>query len=275
MAHPDTAFDLKGKVIVITGATQGQGADIAELCAQAGALGVVLAGRNPDRGEKVRATLATAFPQTKFVFVVTDVSKEEDCRLLISRTEQEFSRVDGLVNCAAYNPRAYLDETTAPMFDLIYQTNLRGPFILTQEFVRVVRKHGVKGSSIVNIASVQANGGAPFSMAYATSKAALVALTKNNAQELRKDRIRVNCVNMGWTLTDNEDQLQKDWGDVGEKWADVADAAHPFGRLLRPRDVSKVVVFLLSDLSAMMTGSIVPIHPEVIDGCLPAGVGGK
>ena len=120
---------------------------------------------------------------------------------------------------------------------------------------------------MVNIASVASHGGAPFIMAYSVSKAALVALTKNNAAELAPRRIRVNAVNMGWCYTDNEDKLQKaNTGD--EKWIEKADAGCPLGRILRPADVASTVCFLLSSASSMMTGSVIELHPEFSEGML-------
>ena len=104
-------------------------------------------------------------------------------------------------------------------------------------------------------------------MAYSASKAALVNLVKNNAAELAPRGIRVNGINMGQCLTDNEDKVQRaQAGSAANDWVQKADANVPLGRILRPADVAPMVVFLLSDASSMMTGSIVDLHPDFADG---------
>lgn len=104
-----------------------------------------------------------------------------------------------------------------------------------------------------------------FYINYST-EAALVALTKNNAAEL--PHIRVNAINMGWCLTDNEDVVQQTEHLAGSDWVRHADASVPLGRILRPQDVAATVGFLLSDASAMMTGAILDLHPEYANGML-------
>eukprot|EP00997_Jenningsia_sp_PLL12_P010896 NODE_8295_length_416_cov_43.356948_g7426_i0.p1 GENE.NODE_8295_length_416_cov_43.356948_g7426_i0~~NODE_8295_length_416_cov_43.356948_g7426_i0.p1 ORF type:complete len:125 (-),score=30.01 NODE_8295_length_416_cov_43.356948_g7426_i0:41-385(-) len=101
--------------------------------------------------------------------------------------------------------------------------------------------------------------------------AALNALTKNNATELAPHGIRVNAINMGWTLTDNEDALQR--SEKGDDWLQKAETGKPFGRILRPVDIASTVGFLLSDASLMMNGSLIDLHPESVTGMLPADLG--
>lgn len=93
-------------------------------------------------------------------------------------------------------------------------------------------------------------------------------MTKNNAAELAPHKIRVNAINMGWTLTDNEDVMQQSEHAEGGDWVKHADAGVPLGRILRPHDIATTVVFLLSGASAMMTGSVLELHPEWADGMI-------
>merc|ERR1712151_682132 len=136
--------------------------------------------------------------------------------------------VDGLVNAAGTTERGNLMETTVDMFNKQFDINTRAPFLLTQAFA----KHNIAknaGGSVVNISSIAAKGGAPFIMAYSASKAALNVLTANNASELAPYGIRVNAINMGWTLTDNENDLMVAKG--GPNWMEQAEPGLPLKRI--------------------------------------------
>ncbi|CAM9656612.1 unnamed protein product, partial [Choristocarpus tenellus] len=110
---------------------------------------------------------------------------------------------------------------------------------------------------------VTAHGGLTKVSTYSVSKAALNAMTKIHAHELRSSRIRVNAINVGWTLTDNEHVVQtEEMGTVD--WLQQADKGHAMGRLLRPVDVAATVGHLLSDASLMITGTVVDLHPELV-----------
>ena len=108
-------------------------------------------------------------------------------------------------------------------------------------------------------------GGAPFILAYSCSKAALACFTKNTAAELRPHGIRVNQVNMGWCYTEAEDRGQR---QTNENWLAEADAASPSGRILRPEDTAASVLHLLSEASAMVTGAILDISPDMLPGIM-------
>ena len=149
-------------------------------------------------------------------------------------------------------------------------TNLTAPFLLTKHTSEHMKEKGVCGS-IVNIGSICAHGGGTFILAYSCTKAAMAALTKNTASELRGYRIRVNQINMGWCLTDAEDAGQR--AEKGDNWLADADASSPSGRLLRPIDTATSVLHYLSNATTMITGSIMDISPDVIIGMLPGGTG--
>jgi NAD(P)-dependent dehydrogenase (short-subunit alcohol dehydrogenase family) len=188
---------------------------------------------------------------------------------------KDVGPISGVVNAAAITARGNLLTETAQGFDLQMAVNVRAPFLITQAAAQHMMEHKkVDGTlnSIVNICSVAAHGGAPFIMSYSASKSALVALTKNNAAQLAPHQIRVNAINMGWCLTDNEHALQKQQSSDGEEWSKQADQSVPLGRILRPRDVAATVAFLLSGASAMMTGSILELHPEFAEGMLSLSV---
>ncbi|CBN78054.1 conserved unknown protein [Ectocarpus siliculosus] len=258
-------FDVTGKMFVVTGGTQGMGLVISACIAKAGASAVTISARSQDTGEKAVAQLTEHTPSCRFFFVPADVAKEEDCSRLVSEADRLMGCIDGLVNCAAWTARATLDTTTVDVWDRMMNTNVRGPFLLVQAVSKSMRSKGRPGS-IVNISSVVAHGGIPKVSTYSVSKAALNACTKMHAYELKRSRIRVNAINVGWTLTDNEHVLQR--VEMGsENWIEDADKGHAMGRLLRPVDIAATVGHLLSDASAMMTGTIVDLHPEMVDNC--------
>ena len=118
---------------------------------------------------------------------------------------------------------------------------------------------------MVNILSVSAHGGQPKLTAYCTSKGALAVLTKNAAYGLRKDRIRVNGLNIGWMATPAEHAIQAAEGAPAD-WLEQADARSDFGRILRPLDVARMVTFLLAEPGEMVTGSIIDFDHNVIMG---------
>jgi NAD(P)-dependent dehydrogenase (short-subunit alcohol dehydrogenase family) len=176
--------------------------------------------------------------------------------------DEKFGKVHGLVNAAGITDRGTLEDTTVELWDRVFNINVRAPFILTQDVVKMMKRNN-SGGSIVNIISDTSHGGAPYIMAYSAAKGALATLTKNNAHALRFDHIRVNGVNMGWTLTPHEEMVQKGMGK-GDNWLEEAEAQMPFGRLLRPYDIAYIVTFLLSDQAEMVTGSVIDYNQNVI-----------
>lgn len=255
-------LDVTGGVFVITGGTQGLGLSTARLLKGNGAAGLVLVSRT----ERKQACIELDGDGCHCLWIQADLSNQEDASSVIPKAVEamkDVGPITGVVNAAATTARGNLTTTTAEDFDLQMALNVRAPFLITQ----AAAKH-MKGGSIVNIASSAAHGGAPFIMAYSVSKAALVALTKNNAAELAPRRIRVNAINMGWTYTDNEDAVQQDEHAAGSNWLQHADASVPLGRINRPQDVAATICFLLSGASAMMTGSVIDLHSDYPHGML-------
>ncbi len=250
----------EGRIFVVTGGTQGLGEATARILAEQGAAGVVVCGRNEDRGGAVAYGLEEA--GCPALFVKADLLQEEDCRRVIHLADERFGRIDGLANVAASTARGTLDDTTADAWDAMFALNVRAPFLLMQEAVRVMRREG-RGGSIVNVSSVSAYGGQSFLTAYCTSKGALDTLTKNAAHALVSERIRVNGINVGWMATPNEHRVQLSEGKPAD-WLEHADADQPLGRILRPGEVGKLIAYLLSDDAELMTGSLVHFDQGVL-----------
>src|SRR6267378_2044037 len=244
---------LTGKIAVITGGTQGLGAAIARLFADRGAYGIVTCGRSVAKGQAKAQEIQDA-TGTKAVFVAADLGKVEDCRAVIAKADAEFGRVDVLVNAAAVTDRGTILDTSPELFDKIFNVNVRGPFFLMQETIKIMRREKIAGS-IVNIGSMSAKAGQPFISAYCASKGALATLTQNTAYAVMRNRIRVNGLNIGWMASDGEDRIQREYHKAAPDWLQKAAAAQPFGRLLDPKEVARAVAFLCGEESGLMTGS--------------------
>ena len=286
---------LDGRIIIVTGSTQGVGAAIATHCAEQGAAGVVICGRNEENGRAVAGAIEQC--PVGGEFVRADFEHVEDCREVVRRCDERFGRVDGLVNGAAITTRGTLGMTkTAGLSPLSVsscgQTSCGGlpaggaplrrevrssdglvkphretsvvwdQLFVTQEVVRIMRRERISGS-IVNILSITKYCGPDFICAYSSSKGALATFTKNIANHLLTDRIRVNGINLGWTDTPNEHAAQVGMGQP-ENWLEHAERVSPFGRLIKPIDVARLAVFLLSEDSGVMTGALIDQAQRVI-----------
>ena len=254
-----TRFD--GKVALITGSTQGVGEAVARRIAAEGAAGIVISGRNSDRGVSVARDLAVG--GTPAVFVATELGDAESCKALIAATDDEFGRIDVLVNAAALTLRGSIVDTSVELWDTMMNVNLRAPFLLMQGAIAVMRREG-NGGTIVNVGSVASHGGAPILMPYSVSKAALATMTKNVAYSVAWDGIRVNCINPGWMDTPAEDMIQRRFHTDGQDWLADAEAGMPSGQLIKTDEIAAAIAFLASAESGVMTGSVVDYDQSVV-----------
>jgi NAD(P)-dependent dehydrogenase (short-subunit alcohol dehydrogenase family) len=255
---------IDGKIAVVTGGTQGLGAAIVAQLARAGAAGIVACGRSADKGRAV-AERVKAETGVRVEFVAADLSVVADCRRVIAEADHAFGRVDILVNAAGLTDRGNLLNTTEALFDRMFAVNVRGPFFLMQDAVKLMIRDSIQGS-IVNIGSTSERAGQPFIAPYCASKGALATLTRNSGYALMRNRIRVNQLDIGWMASDGEDRTQREYHGADPDWLVKAAAAQPFGRLLDPAEVARAVAFLASDDSGMMTGSVVQFDQSVWGG---------
>jgi NAD(P)-dependent dehydrogenase (short-subunit alcohol dehydrogenase family) len=252
---------IDGKICVVTGSTQGLGAAIAREFATSGAAGLVTLGRDATKGKAVAEAITTD-TDVPVHFVRADLGNIEDCRNVIAEADRVFGKVDALVNAGALTDRGTILDTSPELFDRMFAINVRGPFFLIQETLKIMIRDGVKGA-IVNIGSISAHAGQPFISAYCASKGALETLTRNVAFSVLANRIRVNQLNIGWMASDNERALQlRESGDVD--WEAKVAAELPFGRLLEPAEVARAVAFIVSDDAGLMTGSVVNYDQSVL-----------
>lgn len=256
----DFPNQFAGQYAVITGGTQGMGEAVTRLFARRGAAGLVVCGRNKAKGEAVAADLTKAGCKT--LYVEADLAKVEDCRKIIAAADKAFGKLHVLVNCAGYTDRGTILDTSPELFDQMFAVNVRAPFFLMQDAIKIMRREGIAGS-IVNLITMSSYGGQPFITAYCASKGALVTLTRNVAFSVMRDRIRVNGLNIGWSDTPGEDRVMKLYHGAKDGWLTEAEKKQPFGRLIKPPEVARAIAFLASSEAGLMTGSIVDFDQSV------------
>ena len=250
---------LTDKVVVIVGGTSGLGAGIARAAVREGA-SVLVTGRRPEPGEALVDELGESVSA-----VTGDVSDPEQAKGVVAAAIERHGRIDCLVNCAGLTDRGSILDTSPELFDRQVATNLRGPFFTMQAAIADMTSRGEPGT-IVNISSISARGGQPFLAPYVAAKAGLMGLTKNVAHAHKHDRIRVNALNIGWTETSGEDATQRRWHGAGDDWVEQANARLPMGKLGQVDEIADAVVFLLSDRSGVVTGSVIDWDQQVIGG---------
>jgi NAD(P)-dependent dehydrogenase (short-subunit alcohol dehydrogenase family) len=254
---------LQDKIALVTGSTSGIGHGIA---AHFAALGAHVIVHGPDAASSNAAADALRAVGHEVDAVAGDLTSVEACREVVRSVVARRGGIDILVNNAGNTARGSLEDSTVEFWDAMMAVNLRAPFLCLQEAVRSMKARG--GGSIINIGSINAYVGLANLGPYSVSKGGLMTLTKNGAVALARYRIRVNQLNVGWTLTEGEERVQRADGK-GPNWLDDAIATRPFGRLLMPADIAHAAAYFASDDSALITGAVVDLEQFPIGG-LPA-----
>ncbi|MDT7560126.1 MAG: hypothetical protein QOI68_4596 [Pseudonocardiales bacterium] len=242
-------FRLDGRVAVVTGASSGLGVAFAQALAEAGA-DVALGARREDRLADTRALVEKA--GRRALTVRTDVTEPTDCDALVAATVAEFGKVDILVNNAGIGTAYPATRETPEQFRSVIELNLNGCYWMAQACGRVMGP----GSSIINISSVLGltTTGLPQA-AYASSKAGLIGLTRDLAQQWTPRKgIRVNALAPGYFESEMTDQLETTF---------LQEKVVPrtlFGRLGRTEELAAALIFLASDASSYVTGITLPVE---------------
>jgi NAD(P)-dependent dehydrogenase (short-subunit alcohol dehydrogenase family) len=254
-------IDLRNKTLLVTGSTQGLGLCIAGMAVECGVSRLVLTGRNAGRGEAAAERLSSGGSQCWFV--ESDLSLPQGPRKLFDDAQRVAGAIDLLVNSAGLTNRASILDGSLETWETLFNVNARAPFFLMQELIKSLLARNAPGS-VVNIQSMNAHCGTPDLAIYAATKGALSTLTKNAANAFLAAGIRVNGINMGWAPTDAEMTMQAETLGKGTGWIEEASRHMPLKRMLKPEEVAKVALFLLSDLSIPMTGVGLDLEQTVV-----------
>jgi len=236
---------LTNKVAVVTGSSKGIGAGIAKGLAAEGAAVVVNYASSKEGAERVVSEIKAK--GGKAVAVQGDVSKAKDVQRLFADTKKAFGRLDVLVNNAGVYGFAPLEQVTEEEFHRMFDTNVLGLILATQE---AAKHFGADGGSVINIGSVASSLTSPTTSVYTATKGAVDAVTRTLAKELGPKKIRVNSINPGVVETEGAHAA----GVIGSDFQKGFEAQTPLGRIAQPSDIAPVAVFLASEDSAWVTG---------------------
>lgn len=258
---------LKDKIILVTGSTTGIGEGMVRHFVEEGA-SVMIHGTRPEAAKKVYNSLVEQDCLGRVGFTLGSLADPEVPARIVAETVAHFGRIDGLVNNAAVMTRGDIETTDLAAFDLTLAINLRAPFLLSQAVLPHFRKQGF--GRILNIGSVNGYCGEKNQLAYSVSKGGLTTLTRNLADALGPEGIRVNQFNVGWTLTPNEYELKKKEGLPDDWHEKIPKTFAPGGRLLSPEDIAWAAVYFLSDEAALISGAILDLEQYPLIGRNPA-----
>ncbi len=239
---------LAGKVAIVTGASKGIGAAIAQALAAEGAAVVVNYASSKNGADRVVAEIVKK--GGKAVAVQADMSKPEDIQRLFADTRSAFKRLDVLVNNAGIYEFLPLEQITPEHFHKQFNLNVLGLILASQE---AAKQFGDAGGVIINISSVAATAAPATTAVYSATKAAVDAVTKALAKELGPRGIRVNSLNPGMVETEG----LRSTGLAESDFRRQLEAQTPLRRIGRPQDIAPVAVFLASDDSGWVTGETI------------------
>ena len=244
---------LENKVIIVTGSTTGIGKAIAIRAVAEGAK-VVIHGLEQSWGTKVVEQLG---PENA-VLHIEDLGEEGAQVRLVKLALKSFGKLDAVVNNAAIIASSNLQTTDKKFLQRMLEVNTIGPFLLIQAALPYLTKqHGC----VLNIGSVNAYSGEPDLLAYSVSKGALMTLTRNLGDTLhRENGVRVNQINPGWVLTENERERKKGHGLEPDWFKDLPSVYAPSGRILLPKEIAAAAVYWLSEESGPISGQVVDLE---------------
>lgn len=238
-------LDLTGRTAIVTGASGGIGGGLARRFGEAGANVVCHYHANRVAADRLASEIKAK--GGKALAAKADVASADDIHRLIEAASAEFGGVDILVNNAGIQPVKMFTDLSEADWSGMMAANVAGPFLLVRAFADALRGAG-KGGAVVNIASIEGHNPAPGHGHYATSKAALLMLTRAAAMELGQFDIRVNSISPGLIRRDG---IEEGWPEGVARWK----VAAALSRLGRPEDIADAALFLASDAARWITGA--------------------
>lgn len=246
-------MDLNGKVAIVTGAARGLGREYVGCLSAAGA--AVIAADQRDCSETVTEVEAAG---GRALSLELDVADSQSTQAMADAAVDAFGRIDVLINNAALYGSikgGRFEDITDTEWDACMAVNVKGIWNCCKAVVPVMRKGGV-GGSIINISSLAAVYGTPFTLHYATSKAAVIGITRSLARELGRDWIRVNTIAPGCVLTEGTDEF---FGVKSDKAKQVIASGQALQKNLETSDLAGTVLYLASDASRFVTGQTIMV----------------
>ncbi|MCI0627669.1 MAG: glucose 1-dehydrogenase [Acidobacteria bacterium] len=243
--HEESRTIESGKVAIVTGGSKGIGAAIAKHLADEGAAVVVNYASSKEGADRVVAEISGK--GGKAIAVQANVAKEGDISRLFSEATKTFGRLDILVNNAGIYEFAPLENVTAEHFHKMFDLNVLGLILASQE---AAKHFGASGGNIVNISSVASTAAPATASVYSATKAAVDAVTRSLAKELGPRNIRVNSINPGMVETEGTHSA----GITESEFRRKTEETTPLGRIGQPQDIAPAAVFLASDDSGWITG---------------------
>jgi NAD(P)-dependent dehydrogenase (short-subunit alcohol dehydrogenase family) len=249
---------LQNKVIIVTGSCTGIGKAIAIRCVAEGAH-VIIHGLERESGQSLVDELGPA----KAALHIEDLTAAGCPQRLVDLALATFGQLDAIVNNAALVTTGNIHTTDLAFFRRMLEVNTLAPFALIQAALPALTR--TRGN-VLNIGSVNAWSGEPDLMPYSVSKGALMTLTRNLGDTLmRENGVRVNQINPGWVLTENEAQRKRDQGLREDWYTDLPKVYAPAGRILRPEEIAAAAIYWLADESGPISGQVVDLeqHPFI------------
>ena len=241
-------LNIKGKVALVTGASKGIGRSIALLLASYGAIVVANYNSSKDEAEKLEAELQKKSPGS--ACIKCDIGNTEEVKKLFASINEKFKKLDILVNNAGIFKESFMLMTREEDYDEVMRINLKGSYVCMQHAAKLMMRQ--RSGKIINMSSIVGVDGAKGQTHYAASKAGIIGLTKSAAKELAQMGITVNAIAPGFIDT------EMITGYKGESRKKVIGNI-ALGRIGKPDDVAKVMLFLASSLSDYVTGQVIGV----------------